>query len=231
MQNKCYVVPTKSVCSANCVFCITKKRKYNDYKEFIEIDSKFEDNLHLLMKKNIKRFEITGGGEPFLNNNLQQIIDKIRNSSPDVFIKLYTNGNMQKKINGIDELNISVTHWDSDINNSFMNFNNRTNVMSNIEFFGLDRTYKLRLSVPLLRGGIDSPEKAKELIDRTKEWVDSYVMRPLFENTHGREKYFVDFEFHHPDVELDRNCSFDDDVILWWTDNEIYAKWDLSKKM
>ena len=64
----------------------------------------------------ITRFEITGGGEPFLNDNLSYIVNTIKEIIPNSYIKLYTNGFILKEAGNIDELDISLVSDDDSIN-------------------------------------------------------------------------------------------------------------------
>ena len=61
---------------------ITKQNSYNKC-EFLDFkNQEFQETLELLAEQGIRNFEVTGGGEPFLNTSLQEIIDKIRNQIP-----------------------------------------------------------------------------------------------------------------------------------------------------
>lgn len=223
---KCYIIPTQKACNCDCNFCISKSRKYNKDTEFLEVSDKFIENIHSLKKHGVKRFEITGGGEPFLNKNLEEIIFAIKRIIPDSYIKLYTNGNILKKISGIDEIDISVVSDDIDTNNKFMNGNN-IELIDKIKFFK-DKNIKLRLSIPLIKGGIDNEDKLKKLIDKTDKYIDEYVVRTLYPKTLNIEKLYVDFNYCDSRVIMEKNNDVNNfNGLILWSDNEIYNNWNL----
>lgn len=228
---KCYVVPTEKICNANCFFCITEQNHYckKDFLDSTEIQ--FQKTLEQLNRNKIKYFEVTGGGEPFLNEGLQSIIDKIREYISDAYIKLYTNGSIHREIIGINELDISTVHWENNKINEVYQTTPPRDLLSDLKFFYHPERYKIRLSVPIFKGGIDSKEKAQKLIKVTEKYVDEYVFRPLLEKTANYDKMYVDFEFSGENIEVDRECSCFSKVLLWWTDNHIYMDWELKDKI
>lgn len=226
---KCYIIPTQKMCNCDCAFCISKVRSYNKIDEFLELNDKFIANIYNLKKHGIKRFEITGGGEPFLNNNLSNIILTIKNIIPDCYIKLYTNGNILKNISCIDEIDISIVSNDLNINNKFMN-GNQIELIDKLKFFK-NENVKLRLSIPLIKGGIDSKEKLDRLINLTDKYVDEYVVRTLYPNTKNISDLYVDFEYVRDNVVMER----DNDVknfngLILWSDNKFYNSWNLNEE-
>lgn len=224
---KCYIVPVQKACNCDCTFCISKTRNYDKNEEFLKVDDRFIENIYKLKKHGITRFEITGGGEPFLNKNLEEIIFTIKKIIPDSYIKLYTNGNILKKIEGIDEIDISVVSDDIDINNKFMNGNN-ISLLNKIKFFK-EKNIKLRLSVPLIKGAIDSPEKLNKLIENTKNYVDEYVVRTLYPNTPNIKNMYVDFNYEDDKVIMEKGNDVGEfNGIILWSDNNIYTNWNLS---
>lgn len=232
MIEKCYVVPIQKNCNCNCVFCITKSRIYDKSVEKLICDEKFKSNITLLKNKNIKKFEITGGGEPFLNENLDNIISTIKTIIPDSYIKLYTNGNILKSIYNIDELNISVTHYDANINNKYMNSNNNINFIDKIKFFRISHPkVKIRLSIVLLKGAIDCKEELDKMINLTKEYVDEYVVRTLYPHSIDIKKYYADFSYEHKLVTLEKDNDINEfDGIILWSDNNFYNNWNLDNE-
>lgn len=229
LSPKCYVIPTQKACNCNCNFCISKVRNYNKDTEFLQVNNNFIENIYNLKKHEINRFEITGGGEPFLNKNLQELISTIKRIIPDSYIKLYTNGNILKDIHDVDEIDISVVHNDTDINKQFMNGNDLT-LEEKINFFR-KKVPKLRLSIPLIKGGIDSKEKLNNLINNTKEKVDEYVVRTLYPGTPNLEELYLDFDFSFNKVVIERQNDFTSfDGLILWSDNQFYNSWDLNSR-
>ena len=225
INNKCYIVPSTK-CNADCFFCVNKSY---DYQEKIFMDPKsdqFYTTLHFIDGLGIKKFEITGGGEPFLNKDLQDIIDNIQTYISDARIKLYTNGIIKREISHIQELDISTAHWDNNVLVDVYKNSDKANLLEQLKFFYNPDKYRIRLSVPIYKGGIDCTDKAEELINRTKPYVDSYVFRPLLERTPNRDDFYVDFNIVGDNIEVDRECSCYSRICLWWTDNHIYTDWN-----
>jgi len=224
---KCYIIPTQKTCNCNCIFCISNTRKYDKEKEYLEVNENFIKNIYNLKKHGIKRFEITGGGEPMLNNNLSLISQTIKKIIPDSYIKLYTNGNILKRINNIDEINISIVSDNLNINNKFMNGNN-IELIDKLKFFK-DKNIKLRLSIPLIKGSIDTKEKLDYLINKSENYVDEYVVRTLYPGTKYRNNLYIDFDYNRDKVivEKDNDVKQFKDIILW-SDNKFYNSWNLN---
>lgn len=227
MSPKCYIIPTQKTCNSNCIFCISNTRKYDKENEFLEVDDNFIKNIYDLKKHGIKRFEITGGGEPMLNNNLNLITHTIKKIISDSYIKLYTNGNILKKINNIDEINISVVSDKLEINNKFMNGND-IELIDKIKFFK-EEDIKLRLSIPLIKGAIDSKEKLDNFITNTEMYIDEYVVRTLYPGTKNINNLYVDIDYKRDKVIVEKDNYIKEfkDIILW-SDNKFYNSWDLN---
>ena len=228
-MDKCYVIPVQKKCNADCLFCISKTRDYDKEEEILIPNDKFINTLHLLAKRGVNRFEITGGGEPFLNPFLEEIILLIRSIKPSAYIKLYTNGNILKPVHGIDELNISVVHYDSIVNNEFMHSKNNISLDEKLTFFRNNmKNVKIRLSIPLIKGGIDSASKLDSFINKTSGKVDEYVVRTLYPHTVDLEKLYVDFEYSKGNVIFERENNLDTfSGLILWTDSNLYSNWDL----
>lgn len=221
---KCYLVPS-IICNSECFFCVSNTYTKSE-TQFMGVNTdQFCNTLNYFKNLGIKKFEITGGGEPYLNENLQDIVDCIRMQIPDSYIKLYTNGIIKKRITGIQELNISTVHWKSEVLVDVYKNERKGNLIEQLMYFYNPEEYLLRLSIPIYRGGIDSVEKARELIRLTKKYVNGYVFRPLLERTPNREELYIDFDIEDDIVEVDRECSCYSKIYLWWTDNHIYDGW------
>lgn len=227
LSKKCYIIPTQKTCNCDCMFCISKIRNYDKDTEFLKVNDDFIKNIYTLKKHNITRFEITGGGEPFLNRNLEEIVFTIKKIIPNSYIKIYTNGNILKKIPGIDEIDISVVSDDININNKFMNGNN-IELIDKLKFFK-DENIKLRLSIPLIKGAIDTKEKLDKLINKTKDYVSEYVIRTLYPNTPSIEKMYVDFDYQNEKVIMEKDNDVKEfDGLILWSDNKFYNNWNLN---
>lgn len=227
LVSKCYIIPTQKSCNCDCTFCISKTRNYDKDEEFLSVDDRFIKNIYTLKKHGVTRFEITGGGEPFLNKNLDEIIFTIKRIIPNSYIKLYTNGNILKKVSGIDEIDISVVSNDIEINNKFMNGNN-IELIDKLKFFK-DNNIKLRISLPLIKGAIDTKEKLDKFIEETNDYVSEYVVRTLYPKTPNIDNLYVDFDYEHGKVIMEKDNDVNDfDGLILWSDNKFYNNWNLN---
>lgn len=232
MLDKCYIIPVQNTCNCDCTFCISKSRIYNKKEELLKVDNKFIKNIKLLKRRNIKKFEITGGGEPLIHPNIELIVSIIKEIIPDSYIKLYTNGFILKTIKGIDEVNLSIVSNNDEINALFMNPKNNIPFNQRVMYFRENYlSSKLRLSIPLIKGGVDTIEKLDTLIKNTVQIVDEYVVRTLYPHSLLYNDSYVDFPINNKKViyEKDNNVSDFDGLILW-SDNQIYKDFNLDKK-
>lgn len=229
MIDKCYIIPVEKRCNANCEFCISKSRNYNKGVDFLDINSKFIENLEVLKKKGIKKFEISGGGEPTLHSKIDVIVSLIKTIIPDSYVKLYTNGNILKNVGPVDEINISVVHYFWKTNDKIMGLNKSVSLEEKLEYFNRNNCgAKIRLSVPLINGAIDSPIELDKLIEKTKWGVDEYVVRTLYPGCPGYENMYVDFMYNNDKVIFERDNNVDDfSSIIMWSDGKLYTNWEL----
>lgn len=168
---KLYVIPVESLCNGKCSYCITNSRG--------KIDSEFLNPsvLRKTLQKldNISLIEITGGGEPFLNKDINEIIRICSEKAPT---RLYTNGALVKDFSVLDKLHevcVSRIHYDSGINKSIMGI--EYDITKFVPF-------NLKLSLLLNKRAICS---YKELLNYL-EWADSLgvkrvVVREFAERT------------------------------------------------
>lgn len=229
MNKKCYIVPIEKACNCDCVFCISKSRYYDKEVSALSIDNNFIEKINLLKKRGIKRFEITGGGEPFLHHNLDVIVSLIKKIIPEAYIKVYTNGNILRCIPNIDEIDISVCHYDTLINNKFMNSSVSIDILDKLKFFRkCNSNCKIRLSIPLIKGAIDKREELEKFTKLTKDYVDEYVVRTLYPGTPDIDNLFVDFDYKQDNVIFERNNNVDNfNELILWSDGNIYKDWSL----
>ncbi len=232
MIEKCYIIPVEKLCNANCTFCITKSRNYCKGEEFLKINNEFLKKIELLKKRGIKVFEITGGGEPTLNPNLEVIINLIRKIIPDAYIKLYTNGNILRSIGPVNEITISVAHFDDKINDAIMKPKINISLKNKLKFFKNSiPNAKTRLSIALSKEGIDNSDKLTKFINETKNEVDEYIVRTLYPGCPNYKENYVDFDYQNELVKFERDNNVDDfSGIILWSDGNIYTSWDLDKK-
>jgi len=140
-------------------------------KSKLELNKKFENNLKKINKKElIDRVEITGGNDPLEYDNIEELIDIIKNNIKTK-IKLYTRGNKLKDIPLIDEINLVVLYEDK-----------FKEVLNKIEYYK-KRTDKIRICVPLNL----SKKQQLELIKIYEKYVDEIVFRVLKKNNNKQK--------------------------------------------
>lgn len=168
---KLYIIPTEKKCNGSCPYCITKARK-TIKSDFLK-PGKLKQILIGL--ENIDSIEITGGGEPSLNNQITEIVKIASNLAPT---KLYTNGSIEldrDHLNLLDELCLSRAHWQKRKNQSIMAVNyNLNKLTSNLKS-------KLKLSLVLSLIGIsNSKDLLKYLAWARSRGAYKVVVREIF---------------------------------------------------
>lgn len=167
---KLYVLPTERKCNGTCGFCITKSRKLQG-KEYLEVN----DLEKTLEKLDMDKIEITGGGEPLLNKNITEIIEKC---SEKAHSQLYTNAALAEKTNlsNLDLLCISRTHYDDKKNYEIMGVKYNLN---NIRQKGIP----IKFSLLLHKSGINSVKDIKNYFAWAKqEKACKVVIRQMMPN-------------------------------------------------
>lgn len=232
MIEKCYVIPVKKACNSNCKFCISKVRDYNNGCEYLNVDDYFVKQIELLKRRNIKKFEITGGGEPCLHKEIDKIVNIIKRIIPESYIKLYTNGNLLKYIGEISEVNISVAHYNDIINSSIMHPKKPIPLDIKLKFFRAQYpSAKIRLSIPIMKCGIKSSSELDKMIEKTQKYVDEYVVRTLYPGSPTYEEDYVDFEYNNKDVIFEReNSVINFDGLILWSNGKFYKDWSITEE-
>lgn len=146
-------------CDNNCSFCIEKTG----------IDSLGDTNIPEIIKntkKSGKKNILILGGEPFTSPTLLlQYIKGIRDCVQNIYITtslpktIDTSNSLIKEIlNLIDGLNVSLQHYDWNINNYVLRASskhNRIEILKNLNEIIADR---IRVSINLVNGNIDTKE-------------------------------------------------------------------------
>jgi len=200
-RHRCYVFPVKSACNADCQFCFVKELRsplFLRQPPMLSVAA-LRQAIPQLDAHGITEIEITGGGEPMLHPDLQEIIDLTR---PGRKVKLYTNGFRLRPITGIDELNLSRCHWDTAKNNEIYRARVTTHLDEVLQFYR-PLVGTIRLQVLLLRGYIDSPETMLELVERYAGRVDTFMFRTLFSGSRRLRELYVEATLDHPLVKMD----------------------------
>lgn len=198
-----------------------KERKVDGIMpSFISVEQ-LQDSTQSIVN-NFDEVEITGGGEPMLHPQIEQILTFFK----DKYIKVYTNGFLLKPIPQIDEINISRVHWDSKINKEFYRSEQQNELREVIDHY---KKYarKIRIQTILLKGAIDTKEKLLEFISKYEDAVDVFMFRTLFPSCSLEKDRFVNYPkgINHPKVKLDTTLdNYDRDLYFINTDCRIHSK-------
>ena len=232
-MSRLYLIPVKYKCNANCIFCITEKEKvkpaFNSLPEFIKL-KELKVLLAQLQSLRLTEIEITGGGEPLLHPQIQDIINLVKATWPGIYVKLYTNGLLLKNVHGIDELNLSRAHPDAAINNQFFGVNSAYSLTDLLNFYR-PLVKRLRVQVPLLRGGIDSAAKAAHLAAQIIPIADQIVLRPLFSKCSQGKELFVQFSVAHPSIKVDQTGDYCGARPIIASNSKLYWDWTFTKEV
>lgn len=191
---KLYIIPIQSRCNASCIFCITRYRQESGWGEVLSLDS-----LNQMNNLDIEKIEITGGGEPLLHPQINEIIQK---SCDKIFTQLYTNGKLLNRLskdslNKLNKLCISRAHFDSIKNKELMGININD---QNLTHF--TKKIKTKFSLVLTRSGIHTYKDILKYI----EWVSSVGGQEVV----IRRMFLFDYPSsikHETDVDIDKIIS------------------------
>jgi len=232
---RCCIIPS-FCCNCNCAFCISKTKDCQNMPKNLKYGKNMDESMELLAKRGIKQFEITGGGEPLMNENLGEIIKKIRLYIPDAFIKLCTNGQIMTQLQGVDEININIASDNFYVNRIIMGSLNDKSIQEKLKYWRnvadssiAGKKGKLSLSIPIMNCGINNAEMLDRLINGTEQYVDEYVVRTLHSETPQYEKMFVNFEYDNPKVVWERSNMLCGSKVVMSTDGKLYEDFELKK--
>lgn len=176
---KLYVLPSEVTCNAKCAFCVTKQRKYKN------IFLKVEDLYKALKNTDFEKIEITGGGEPALNKDIDKIIKICCEKAPT---QIYTNGTLDP--NSISDnilfVCISRAHWLNKENEKIMGIKYDINKFSN---------FPLKLSLLLHKSGISKKIEVFKYLKWAKSRARKVVIRQLFEPEDEKYRKYYEKEF------------------------------------
>ncbi|MDP3990079.1 MAG: radical SAM protein [archaeon] len=203
-MKRLYLVPVRDACNSNCSFCYMKEKKidvsipqYMDFDKLEEIIEEIQDEIN--------EVEITGGGEPLIHKEIGRIIELFK--AKKIYTKMYTNGFLLKEIPLVDEINLSRVHWDSQINNRFYHSSQQNDLEAVLKHYQ-KFAKKIRMQTILLKGAIDSADKALEFIERYEDLVDVFMFRTLFPECDLEKEHFVPyFDLNHPKVKMDQTLD------------------------
>ncbi len=244
---KIYIIPTERKCNGSCPYCISKARD-SISSQYLE-PNRLKEGLAGLDE--VEAIEITGGGEPSLNKNIDKILAISTSIAPT---KLYTNGTIKldkKYLNSLEELCLSRAHNNSKINRQIMG------VEYSLEGLTKELKTKLKLSLVLSKIGIKSAKQLRGYLKWAKSrGASKVVVRELFKpekslKSSYREvfkKYYQPmeelinelelkkiknnlvntfFDFDGMEVEFDcQECSYNSNYRIIRSDGKIYNDWN-----
>lgn len=171
---KLYVVPVENICNGNCAVCITKFKKEIDFGRTLKIDQ-----LKQINSLEIDKIEITGGGEPFLHEKIEDIVKICSKKAPT---QIYTNGYLLKNFNreifkSLFCLCLSRFHYGPEENAHLMGVRHDDATLSII-----NGIVPVKLSLVLCNSGINCAYEIKEYF----EWaiglgIKKVVVRQMFD--------------------------------------------------
>lgn len=172
---KLYVLPVERACDARCHFCIT------NFREPVSASSSLDPQKleHLLATIDIKKIEITGGGEPTLHPAIDEIITLCGEKAPT---QLYTHGARLQESNVVAKalaklsyLCISRAHYLEAENERIMGIS--------YDFQKIrDLNVPLKLSLLLHRSGINTAKEVQQYLQWAQGKAQKVVIRQLFEH-------------------------------------------------
>lgn len=229
-KTKCHILPTTFVCNADCVYCYRHAYDYSGFPPFLRVSANITKNIETLRFHHIDKIEVVGGGEPTLNPDLITILEMIIAEYPGCYLKMFTNASKLIAIPAIDEVTIHRAHWDPEVNQRVMKFNQSPADMEvAAEFYRGRGVKKVRLSVPMVKGATDSPDKLEKLVKLTESFIDVYKVGALSPNTPNYEQFYQEYDYSHPKVDIDRKHSYQK-AVVWAADNRFYSSYELKQE-
>lgn len=222
------VVVGGSKCNAQCPYCVSKMTpRIDDGKREPEINVRnFHKACQFARDSGVSTVLLTGKGEPTLYpDDITTFLGEMKEGKHDFpFIELQTNGIVFRdgfdvgllKLwydFGLNTICLSVVHWDDDENRKiFQPSNKKPNAWKEKDIPTLVRKlhnigFSVRLSVVLIKGFIDTPDKVGSMIDFCKKYeVEQLTFRP---------------------VRCPPDC--DNDISRWVGKNHIYSSVEIEK--
>lgn len=189
------IVAGTAVCNAACPFCISKQTGVKEIGlEEPEINWRnFRKACRLAQIHNVSTVLLTGKGEPTLYpEQLSRFLDELEIFQFPI-IELQTNGlvfgeswgkyepHLRKWHSlGLTTIAISAVHYDPKKNKEIYTPNREYPDLAKIIERLHEIGYSIRLTVTMIKGWIDSPEKVARLCEQAKKWgVEQLTIRPV----------------------------------------------------
>lgn len=182
---KLYVVPVENNCNADCLFCTTKFKNDKEFGNLLDISDLLQIN-----SMEVKKIEITGGGDPFLHPKIDRIINYCVKKAPT---QIYTNAALLNPLKDagilrkLSYLCISRSHYDETANKRIMGIHQNVNIN-----YLAKSGVLIKLSLVMCRSGITNADDLKKFLDWSKQkGIKKVVIRRLF----NFEKSVMDNEY------------------------------------
>lgn len=258
-DDRCYFIPVKSECTANCPFCVTKKQfdlTKNNLPQKLDFQTFMNQVPQYISRLNeFNYIEITGGGEPFLHPQIFDFISFF--NEINLKIKLYTNGSIRNSIPTkkifVDELTLSKMSFD-DLKNDMLqcrisDSNYKSNIIDEIIYFKkFSKKLRIRLYIPYNLAtqisGNFPPETAKiiflkflgvstERLNILIENVDTFIFCNDINKSYKLDQTFENMLiriFGNDKIKIDNNEKYCPDYQLIAPNGWLYSDWSILMK-
>jgi|WetSurMetagenome_2_1015567.scaffolds.fasta_scaffold70102_2 MoaA/NifB/PqqE/SkfB family radical SAM enzyme len=179
---KAYITPIENSCNAHCTFCITRSKKETKFGHILDI----ADLEKLEKLTNIDCFEISGGGEPLLHPQINQILAWCTQRKPTI---LYTNGSLikhldLKTVQKLRKLTISQHHYSPTGRQLVMGVPLDSQTLTQFITAGV----KVRFTLVLVKNGIGTVAELEKYLDWARSLgVQEVQVRQLFDFDYGQK--------------------------------------------
>ena len=134
-----------------------------------------------------------------------------------------------KNIQNVDEMNISRSHWDSEINNRVYQSKVQNSLDDTLKYFR-PMVKELRLCTVKMKGIMETESEYLQMIDRYENIVDKFVLRPLIPEKKGIEEFIVDFDVSHQKLKKDEiECHCHKNLVIG-PDGNIYEDFNFNER-
>lgn len=233
-------------CNAKCPYCISKMTPCHEESSNLNVNWRnFKKGAELAKQWGASTFLITGKGEPTLYPDLVLEFIKMANELGYSIIELQTNAiNLSQLDNdgwldrwyqsGLTTISISAVHYDNEFNKKIIseNYPDLKDSLNILKKNGRD--FCVRLSIIMIKDGIDGFKKASLMIQKANELkVDQLKLFPVnspIETDNKKMKKWVKTHSVDPDFLigfkklLDAKCKVlrrlvHGDTVYSWKDN------------
>lgn len=179
-------------CNAKCPFCVSKMTPVGGERSTDVNWRNFNIACRFAKQSGVSTVLITGKGEPLLHPEQVTNYIKVLSTYEFPFIELQTNGillaegNMDDYLrtwylSGLTMMALSIVHFEPDFNKQvyvphLASYIDLPKLIEKIHNVGLS----VRLTLMMVKGGIDNPEKVDQLVDFCKNnKVEQLSIRPI----------------------------------------------------